>query len=100
MVTEITFDMIHTTPDSPGIYEIYTTGGIPLKVGIAEKLRSRLKKHKASLDSGLKPKPGHNRSNPKNVNSKGSILVKHFFFDTAIAPKYNLKTKKVGALFF
>lgn len=80
-------------PDSPGIYEIHTLEGIALKVGIASNLRSRLNQHAKSRQSGLKLKPGGNWSNPSDVISKGSILAKHLYFDSVIAPGYDLQTQ-------
>lgn len=80
-------------PTLPGIYEIHTLGGISLKVGIASNLRSRLKQHAKSRQSGLKLKPDGKWTNPADVISKGSILAKHLYFDNVISPDYDLQTQ-------
>ncbi len=84
--------------ESPGIYEIHTHSGIPLKVGVAENLKKRLSsQHGPSRQSGLKPKNGSklsNSSDPSEVESKASILAKHLFFDKSITEQYDLRTEE------
>jgi hypothetical protein len=77
-----------------GIYEIFMDGGIPLKVGIAANVRERLLQHRASNDSGLKLKPGGSRGNPRDLESKKSILAKHLFYDESLTQEFDLKTEK------
>jgi hypothetical protein len=77
----------------PGIYEIHTIEGIPLKVGIAGNLRKRLLQHGTSRQSGLRFKAGDSASSPAGVESKRSILAKHLYFDSSIAPGYDLRTE-------
>ena len=92
----IKFDDIETHVRSlPGVYEIHTRSGIALKVGIAREVRDRLKKHRASRQSGLRSVTVAlvDAKVPCDVVSKSSILAKHLFFDEAIAPRYNLKTE-------
>jgi hypothetical protein len=94
MPSRITFDQIKATVEpKPGIYEIHTNGGIPLKVGIGGDIQCRLLDHGASRQSGLRLKAGGNRNSPSDVESKKSILAKHLYYDTAIAPKYDLTTE-------
>lgn len=80
--------------EKPGIYEIYTNTGIPLKVGIGKNLRRRLLQHRASRQSCLKLKPGGRWCIPSDVHSKGSILAKYLYYDKSIAPKYYLKSEE------
>ena len=77
----------------PGIYEIFMDGGIPLKVGIAADIKKRLLQHRASKDSGLKLKPGGSRGNPRDLESKKSILAKHLFYDDSLTQEFDLKTE-------
>jgi len=53
----------------------------------------RLNKHRASLDSCLLLKTGGTRDNPDDVQSKGSILAKHLYYDSSIASGYDLKSE-------
>jgi hypothetical protein len=80
----------------PGVYEIHTIGGLPLKVGIGSNLLCRLRSHRASRQSGLRTALADLRraSNPGQVVSKASILAKHLFFDAAIAPGYDLRSER------
>lgn len=78
---------------SPGLYEIYTNGGVPLKVGIAKELRKRLLAHGASKQNRLKLKDDSLGYVLNNVESKQSILAKHLYFDSSITRKYDLKTE-------
>jgi len=76
-----------------GLYMIYLRDATPLKVGIAGDLRRRLMHHRRSPDSGLRLKPGGDRSRPEDVECKRSILGKHLYYDEEIAPGYDLKTQ-------
>ena len=86
-------------PAKPGIYEIYTVTGTPLKVGIGGNLRKRLLQHHASRQSCLRLKPDGNWSNPKDVVSKGSILAKHLYYDSRFSKKHNLTTEAGRRMF-
>lgn len=77
----------------PGVYEIYTNAGIPLKVGTGKDLRKRLLQHRASRQSGLKLQLGGDWNNPCDVHSKASILAKHLYYDGLIAKEYNLRVE-------
>jgi hypothetical protein len=79
----------------PGIYEIHTIDGRPLKVGIGRDLRRRLRSHRASRQSGLRSALGDPRlaTAPAQVSSKSSILAKHLFFDAEVAPGYDLRSE-------
>jgi excinuclease UvrABC nuclease subunit len=82
--------------DAPGLYEIHTTSGRPLKVGIGRRLKRRLKQHAASRQSCLRPLPSQaieQVRHPTELRSKGSILAKHLFFDGGITTAYNLRTE-------
>ena len=79
--------------EKPGIYEIHTDTGIALKVGIGSHLRERLLQHRASRDSALKLKEGGTRENPNDVESKGSILAKHLYYDESITRSFDMKTQ-------
>ncbi len=81
-------------PKSPGLYEIFTNDGRPLKVGIAANLRSRLRQHAKSCDSALKLKRQTDEPTPSDVVSKASILAKHLFFDSEITDEYDLSSEK------
>jgi hypothetical protein len=79
----------------PGVYEIHTLDGVALKVGIARDLRDRLKKHRASRQSGLRSAVsdlGAVRT-PSQIVSKSSILAKHLFFDRELAVGYDLQSE-------
>jgi hypothetical protein len=94
MEKKIRFSEIEVeVPAKPGIYEIHTDTGIPLKVGIGGNLRVRLLQHRASRDSCLRLKPGGMRCNPDDVVSKGSILAKHLYYDQSITADYNLQVQ-------
>lgn len=93
--TTISFAAIGTAvKNEPGIYEIWTKTGVPLKVGISKNLKKRLKQHAASPDclrnDAIDP------SQPEHLISKKSILAKHLYFDHAIADlvRYDLTTKE------
>ncbi len=77
----------------PGMYEVQTLRGVPLKVGIAGDLKVRLLQHAASLQSRLKLKPNGSWRRPRDVASKGSVLAKHLFFDRSITKRYRLRTQ-------
>jgi hypothetical protein len=97
----IRFSEIDTeVPNQPGIYEIHTDTGVALKVGIASNLRKRLRQHRASLQSCLPlKKPDGDRSDPNQVQSKRSILAKHLYYDTSIAPGIDLRLQLERRLF-
>jgi hypothetical protein len=79
----ITFsDVVTQAPEKPGLYEIHTLDGIPLKVGISLNLRKRLTQHGESKQKYLLCTDG-DWSNPNNVTSKRSILAKHLYFHQA-----------------
>lgn len=91
------FSEVGDVERSPGIYEIYTLEGVPLKVGIAGDLRRRLVDHGRSAQSGLKFRVGNSARTPRQVVSKRSILAKHLYFDTSIAPDYDSATTSIDA---
>jgi hypothetical protein len=90
----VTFDEIEdVVPPSPGLYEIHTLSGVPLKVGIGVDVRERLLQHRASRESGLKLKDSGDWANPDDVASKKSIVAKHLYYDRSITNEYDLKTE-------
>ena len=94
MARQIRFSEIRAKiPERLGIYAIHTKSGRALKVGIGKNLQARLLRHRASLDSALTSKGRHNRANPDNVVSKGSILAKHLYYDESVTRCYDLKTQ-------
>ncbi|MBI4244098.1 MAG: hypothetical protein HY606_08420 [Planctomycetes bacterium] len=91
---KIKFDEIETkVSEIPGIYEIYTNSGIPLKVGIGKNIKERLLQHRSSRQSALKLKPGGCFDNPNDVKSKKSILAKHLYYDESITDDFDLKSE-------
>lgn len=76
----------------PGVYEVHTRSGAAA-VGIAADLKKRLRQHRASRDSALKLKSEGDRKNPNDVLSKQSILAKHLYYDSEIAPAFDLTTE-------
>lgn len=91
---KIKFDEIKAEVlEKSGIYEIYTNSGVPLKVGIGNDMRRRLLQHRASRQSALKLKPGGNRTNPNDVESKQSILAKHLYYDESLTHEFDLKSE-------
>lgn len=78
----------------PGIYEIYTFQGVPLKVGIAKNLKRRLLAHGESKQAYLKKNTEGRVNNPSDLTSKRSILAKHLYFDSSITVEYDLKTEQ------
>jgi hypothetical protein len=86
-------DIDAQVPKAPGVYEVHTDEGVPLKIGIAVNLLKRLKSHRASRDSGLRWKKGSDRRNPEDVVSKSSILAQRLCFDTALTVTFDLKTE-------
>lgn len=76
--------------DSLGVYEIFTNEGIPLKVGISNNLKKRLKQHRNSKQKYLKIRNHNLPVLPSNIVSKQSILTKHLYFDKSITVKYDL----------
>ncbi len=91
--TVVPFAEVHSAPDTCGIYEVFTNDGIALKVGIATSLRRRLSAHARSKQSRLRLRVDGRWDNPSDVVSKLSVLAKHLYFDTEIAPEYNLTTE-------
>lgn len=93
MTKYLTFDdaVGQLAKDTPGLYEIWTVDCVALKVGISCDLRSRLRCHAASRQSGLTLKDHGSWDNPDDVSSKASIFAKHLFFDSSIARDYDLK---------
>jgi hypothetical protein len=83
----------HVPVGGSGLYEIHTTTGIPLKVGISTNLRERLIQHRASRQSGLKLKAGGTWDNPADVKSKNSVLAHHLYYDAQIAPSFELTSE-------
>ena len=79
--------------ESPGIYEIHTDSGIPLKVGVAKDIKERLRQHRSSADKYLEWMEGSDRTEPGHATSKRSILAKHLFFDESITTEFDLKTE-------
>jgi len=80
----------------PGLYELHTRDGVALKVGIGRDLLRRLRVHRASRQSGLRPVGLDDlrlASDPAQVRSKASVLAKHLFFDAEIAPSYDLRAE-------
>lgn len=91
---KITFDKIdEKVPSSPGIYEVFTNDGVPLKVGISVNLRKRLKAHARSKQSRLKLQDESEPASLSNMVSKQSILAKHLYFDSSLTSEYDLTTE-------
>ena len=76
-----------------GVYEI-AKGRTLLKVGIANCLVKRLRQHSDSLQGRLKGPKREPWTTPSAVKSKGSILTKHLYFDTEIAPGFDLRKQE------
>ncbi len=94
VIEKIRFTQIEDRCEAkPGVYEIHTNAGTPLKVGMGRDLLSRLRQHRASRQSCLRLKQGGLRCNPNDVQSKGSILAKHLYYDASIALNYNLTSE-------
>lgn len=74
----------------PGLYEIITHKGEPLKVGISKNIAKRLLAHGASKQNSLKLKDEALGYCLSNVVSKQSILAKHLYFDSSVAQGYDL----------
>ena len=53
-------------------------------------LRERLRKHRASRDSGLKLKRDGDPGSPDDWISKASILAKHLYFDQTLTKEFDL----------
>jgi hypothetical protein len=90
----ISFENLSGVPESPGLYEIHTKSGKPLKVGIATNLRRRLMQHAKSRQSRLRLADGGSWDVPEHVQSKQSILAKHLYFDRTITSDYDLRTEE------
>jgi len=82
-----------------GIYEIYTNEHIPLKVGISTNIKRRLREHKNSKQKYLKIKNHNLPISPNNIKSNQSILAKHLYFDSKIAPNFDLTKEKDRQIF-
>lgn len=89
-----TFSQVDQLLNKAGVYQIFTDDGIPLKVGIATKLRARLRQHAKSSQKYLKFKHEGAGTQPSDVRSTRSILAKHLYFDSSIAPAYDLTTEE------
>lgn len=87
------FAQVDQLLNQSGTYQIFTDGDIPLKVGIATKLKARLRQHAHSSHKSLKFKHGVTDIQPNDVRSARSILAKHLYFDSLIAPAYDLTTE-------
>lgn len=90
---ELRFSEISTLPAAPGVYEIWASSRVALKVGIAANLRQRLKAHAASRQSRLTLRPGGRWTDPRDVRSNKSILAKHLYFDREITHEFDLATE-------
>jgi hypothetical protein len=77
---------------APGVYEIRCPAGL-LKVGIAGDLRRRMRAHARSRQSGLVSSHRAPWTEPSRVKSSRSILAKHLYFDSSVAPSRNLITE-------
>lgn len=88
-------ELADVVPPQPGVYEIHTLTGVPLKVDISGNLRKRMLQHRASRQSALKLVAGGQPGNPKDLSSKASILAKHLYYDTTLATEYDL-TSEIG----
>tara|TARA_B100000929_G_scaffold257911_1_gene220873 strand:- start:161 stop:697 length:537 start_codon:yes stop_codon:yes gene_type:complete len=88
------FSQVDQLLNKAGVYQIFTDDGIPLKVGIATKLRARLRQHAKSSQKYLKFKHEGTSIQPSDIRSTRSILAKHLFFDSSIAPAYDLTTEE------
>lgn len=93
LYTRVQFSEIKSkVPAKPGLYEIYTDFGLALKVGISGNIQKRLLQHAQSRQNGLKLKPRGSWENPKDVESKRSILAKHLYF-SSLSDEFDLKTE-------
>jgi len=90
----IAFHDLRHVETKPGLYQIFTDEGMPLKVGIASNLRSRLRQHIRSAQKYLVFKTYDGSPNPNNVVSKRSILAKHLYFDEELTNSYDLKSEE------
>jgi hypothetical protein len=88
------FSQVDQLLNKAGVYQIFTDDGIPLKVGIATKLRARLRQHARSSQKYLKFKHEGTGVQPSDVRSTRSILAKHLYFDSSISPAYDLTTEE------
>jgi len=94
MTIRIRFSEIErSVPVRPGIYEIHTDNGLPLKVGVGGDIRKRLLQHRESRQDRLKLREGGDRSNPNDVSSKQSILAKHLYYDRSVTTEYDLTSE-------
>ena len=88
------FSQVDQLLNKSGLYQIFTDDGIPLKVGIATKLRARLRQHAESSQKYLQFKHKGTDIQPSDVRSNRSILAKHLYFDSSVAPDYKLTTEE------
>lgn len=87
----VAFAAVAQVDARPGVYEIHTKNGMPLKVGISINIQERLTQHAHSYQSCLRLKPRGNWRNPRDVRSNGSILAKHLYFDRSLSAKYDFR---------
>lgn len=87
------FDRLVDIENTPGLYQIFTLDGLPLKVGIAKNLRSRLNQHLKSSQKRLKSTIDGEVLEPSHLQSKQSILAKHLYFDSSLTNDNDLKTE-------
>ena len=97
--TTIALGELNSVPTRPGVYDVCLRSGALLKVGIASNLRRRLRSHAASRQNVLRLKPGGDRRNPNDVESKSSILAKHLYYDRELTKKHDLTTQDGRATF-
>jgi hypothetical protein len=87
------FEHLSKIERTPGLYQIFTFEGTPLKVGISNNLQKRLKAHARSKQKYLQIKDNALGELPSDIVSKRSILAKHLFFDNEITSAYDLRTE-------
>jgi hypothetical protein len=87
------FDRLDDIENTSGLYQIFTLDGLPLKVGIAKNLRSRLNQHLKSSQKRLRPSNDGEVLEPSHLQSKQSILAKHLYFDSSLTHNNDLKTE-------
>lgn len=88
------FSEIDRIENRPGIYEIHTKTGIPLKVGIGIDLQTRVRNHANSYQSCLVLMLGGTWRNPQHIRSTKSILAKHLYFDRTLSSRHDLRREQ------